>query len=118
MIERRKHQRYTIDSGPVVVHSDNIGTIENISRGGMCCTCINDEFDPESHNSVDILCSGYFCMRNLGINILKKEMTTGESVFTLFTRKCHIEFANMTEIQLAQLNDFIMTHSHAAAMPR
>ncbi|MBI5557660.1 MAG: PilZ domain-containing protein [Deltaproteobacteria bacterium] len=109
MTERRKDQRFKLtDDGHFIVHARNIGKIENISLGGLCCSCVNDIFDPHSDNTIDIRCKkDHLHLQKLGINILATEITAGKSFFNVFTRTCHLKFQEISAGQLQQLHYFI-----------
>ena len=108
MDERRKEKRYKLKDGNLVVHWTTVGNIENISRGGLCCSCINDEFSPDSYNKIDIRCPRKnFFLQDLGIKIVDKVVSSGESVFAVFTRKCHLQFEELSDEQMVLLDNFI-----------
>jgi len=112
MLERRKSQRFKVGNGHFIIHSRNVGKIEDISMGGLCCSCINEEFDPASGDKIDIRClknSAY--LENLGINILETETTSGASIFNVFTRICHLQFQKLTDDQIQQLSNFIVRNA-------
>jgi len=112
MLERRKSQRFKVGNGHFIIHSRNVGKIEDISMGGLCCSCINEEFDPASGDKIDIRClknSSY--LASLSINILETETTSGASIFNVFTRICHLKFQKLTDDQIQQLNNFILQNA-------
>lgn len=112
MLERRKSQRFKVGNGHFIIHSRNVGKIEDISLGGICCSCINEEFDPASENKIDIRCpKNNMYLEKLGINILETEITSGASIFNVFTRICHLKFQKLTEEQIHQLNNFILRNA-------
>ncbi len=109
MLERRKYQRFKLQDGHFVIHSKNIGTIENISLGGFCCSCIHEDFVPEATGTIDIFRKhpSPSALSKFNIRILQSERTPGESIFNVFMRKCHIVFENLTEEQNENLLNFI-----------
>ncbi|RJX26019.1 MAG: PilZ domain-containing protein [Desulfurivibrio sp.] len=112
MLERRKSQRFKVDNGHFIIHSRNVGKIEDISLGGLCCSCINEDFDPASEDKIDIRClKNNIFLENLGINILETETTSGASIFNVFTRICHLKFEQLSESQMHQLNNFIVQNA-------
>lgn len=52
-------------------------------------------------------------LANLGINILETEITSGASIFNVFTRICHLKFQKLTDDQFQQLNNFILQNTIA-----
>ncbi|MBU4264093.1 MAG: PilZ domain-containing protein [Proteobacteria bacterium] len=109
MLERRKSQRFKVGNGHFIIHSKNVGKIEDISMGGLCCSCINEDLDPASEDKIDIRClKNNMYLEKMGINILETEITSGASIFNVFTRICHLKFQKLTDDQRHQLNNFIL----------
>lgn len=112
MRERRNSNRYKIKKDSFIVHFRNTGNIENISLGGVLCSCINSEFDPKSFTKIDIRCKkNCFYLSNLGIQILKTKITEEKSSPHLFIRRCHLKFDNLTDIDIVRLSDFISAYA-------
>ncbi|MFZ5764922.1 MAG: PilZ domain-containing protein [Thermodesulfobacteriota bacterium] len=112
MNDRRKDQRFKLANGHFVVHSGNIGKIENISMGGLLCSCINDEHTPHPTGTLEIRClEKQTSLCELNIRILRSDIFPGESIFNVFVRKCHILFEEMSEEQHTRLIDFISSHA-------
>lgn len=111
MIERRKNQRFKLQNGNFVIHAKNIGKIEDISLGGFRCSCINEDYVPESTGTIEIRCQGHQApaLSDVNIRILKSERSAGESIFNVFVRKCHIAFEKLSEEQNEKLINFIST---------
>lgn len=108
MTERRQSHRYQLLNEPLAVHFNKIGQIENMSVGGLCCSCINDEFDPASHNKIDIRCQKVsFCLQNIGIKVLETKVRHGKSFSEIFMRRCHVKFEDLSDEEIKQLEDFI-----------
>ena len=112
MLEKRKSPRFKLGNGNFIIHSRNVGKIDDISMGGLRCSCINEEFDPASGDKINIRClKKNMYLENLGINILKTEITSGASIFNVFTRICHLKFRKLTDEQFDQLNNFILQNA-------
>jgi hypothetical protein len=80
MLERRKSQRFKLDTGQFIIHSRNVGKIEDIGMGGLCCSCINEEFDPASKDKIDIRCfKKNMYLEKLGINIVTSGIETSQN---------------------------------------
>lgn len=116
MTERRKNQRFKLRNGQFILHSRKIGKIENISLGGLCCSCVNDDFIPSPEGSIEIRCLRQSALiSDLDVRIVQSEITSGESLFNVFVRKCHIVFKSLTEEQNRNLLNFISTHAASLA---
>jgi hypothetical protein len=113
MNERRKSQRFKLkNDNNFVIHARCIGKIEDISLGGLCCTCINEDLDPASDNKIEIRCPHAFIyLANIGIDILGTKATNGASIFNLFTRTCHIKFQELKDDQTQMLHSLILSNA-------
>ena len=109
MIERRASQRFKMNDDNFVIHARNVGKIEDISLGGLCCTCINVDLDPAADDKIEIRCPNTrIHLPDIGIQILETAVTGGASIFNVFTRKCHIKFQKLTGDQLQLVHSLIM----------
>jgi hypothetical protein len=109
MVERRKSQRFKLHNDNFVIHARSIGKIEDISLGGLCCTCINDDLDPASDSRIDIRCPhALLYVPDIGIEIMETAVSGGASIFNVFTRTCHIKFQELTDDQLQQVHSLIL----------
>ncbi|MCB2181199.1 MAG: PilZ domain-containing protein [Desulfobulbaceae bacterium] len=114
MQERRKNQRFKIKKDFLIVHFNNIGRIRDISLGGMCCSCLNNEFDPKSHNKIDIRClKNNFYLQNIGVKLLSSKVIDEGEFTHLFTRKCRLQFDRLTPRETEKLTGFISENAQA-----
>ena len=57
MEDRRKHQRFELHDSCIINHSEVVGTIVDISMGGMSCTCLDQNHCHQGFlQQVDIYC--------------------------------------------------------------
>ena len=109
MIERRTSQRFKLNDDNFVIHARNVGKIEDISLGGLCCTCINVDLDPAADDKIEIRCPhARIHLANIGMQIRETTVTGGASIFNVFTRRCHIKFQGLTGDQLQLVHSLIM----------
>lgn len=115
-MERRENQRFKIKDGAFIVHFKNIGVINNISLGGVCCSCMNNDFVPSSYNSIDIRCEkNQYYIQNFDIEILATKITQISQTPEVFMRQCHIQFKNLSYDKKAELIDFISSNNASFA---
>lgn len=114
MVEQRKKKRFTLKNNPLVIHSYKIGNIKNISLEGLCCSCLNDQFEPHSQNSIDIRCHrSSFHLQNIEIKIIQTEVEHSPLFSEFYMRKCHILFEKLTNEEIEKLAQFIADNSLA-----
>lgn len=110
MEERRKHQRFKLHDSCFVNHSDVVGTILDISMGGLSCTCLDQRFcERGSLQQVDIYCRKRgMWVEDLTVKILDSETIPGMFDDEFGVRKCRIQFVQLAETQAGQLEDLIL----------
>jgi NAD-dependent DNA ligase len=110
MEERRKHQRFRLQDSCFVNHSDVVGTILDISMGGLSCTCLDQRFcEKDSLQQVDIYCRKRgMWVEELKIKILESETVPGMFDDEFGVRKCRTQFVELAEAQAGQLEDLIL----------
>ena len=115
-IERRKHRRFVVEEGVYVLlknNSSKLGQIRNISRGGLAFNYIvNGEKMHESFK-VDIFISGRgFYLKDLPSKKISDFHIKNKLPFSTFAiRKVGIQFNELTQSQLSQLDNFMREHT-------
>lgn len=101
MEERRISPRVAPAGDCIVIHSQLIGNLKNISRDGLYCTCIQESGCViDSHEEVDILCGeGNFLVQGLKVRIVKKETINGKFLRNLEIKKCRLQFEDIGKEQ-------------------
>lgn len=113
MDERRKHQRFKLADVCIIRHEKTVGTLIDISPGGLSCMCLDEgQCCQEQSTPVDIYCKKYdLCAEKIIIRVLDTGMVPGEFLKILGIRKCRAEFLQLDESQLAQVENIIVTSS-------
>ncbi|MEA1946457.1 MAG: PilZ domain-containing protein [Thermodesulfobacteriota bacterium] len=115
-VERREHKRFMVQEGIYVLlknNSSKLGQIKNISRGGLAFTYIvNGEAMHESFK-VDIFISGRgFCLKDIPSKKISDFHINNKLPFTTFAiRKVGIQFNELNQSQLSQLDNFMRDHT-------
>ncbi|MFZ5797912.1 MAG: hypothetical protein ACYCYR_12505 [Desulfobulbaceae bacterium] len=109
MEERRIAPRVAPADDCIVVHSQLIGNLKNISRDGLFCTCIQESgCIMDSHKQVDILCGGgEFLVQGLNVRIVKMETIIGKFLRNLEIKKCRLQFENVGEEQFSGIETIV-----------
>ncbi len=110
-VERRKHPRYKTKEGAVALHAGNVGRINNISLGGVSCSCtFVDSTACDKNTHLDIFFShsdNPIHLQDIPVSIASAEMSLGSVFSCLFSRRCGIQFGELTESQEDLLKEFI-----------
>lgn len=109
MEERRVSPRVQPAGDCIVVHSQLIGNLKNISRDGMYCTCIQESGCPvDSRRQIDILCGeGNFLVQGLKVRIVNMETIVGKFLRNLEIKKCRLQFEDIDEEQLCDIEKIV-----------
>ncbi len=105
--ERRKDVRYRIGEGLYTLHPEHIGSVKDISLGGMLCHCI---FASECQKEMTVSLmsnAGLSWLENIPIRIVRASVVKETPASFLFTRKCHIAFDKPAPAQQEILQRFI-----------
>lgn len=97
MEERRISPRVAPVDDCIVVHEKLIGSIRNISKEGLYCSCIQESSCAlNSRGEIDILCGeGRFLVQGLKIRIVNMERVTGKFLRNLEIKKCRLQFEDI-----------------------
>ena len=118
MVERRKHARYKVRDGFIAIpHNSRIllGKIRDISQGGLTVRYFEKKEWKCEPIEIDIVLSDVdFSLDSIPIEItydMEQNIQTPYRV--LYERQCGLKFGELTEQQVAQLNDYL--HDFAAS---
>ena len=95
---------------------DKRGPIIDISRGGLAFRYITAKNSPDRSSKLDILLPDLsFCLGFLPIRtVCDFEVTSKLAFGNTKTRRCSVQFKELTKEQIAQLDHFIENHSAEA----
>ena len=114
MHERRRHQRYFLKGNCFLAYASSVGTIYNISMGGLSCKClVKNECDKESmEKGIDILCDkAKLVAQKLPVTVLGSIVVPGKSVMDVQVRKCRVQFEQLEHDQKNQLEEIILSQA-------
>jgi len=115
MDERRKYQRFDFEDKCLIRHETVVGTVIDLSLGGLSCSCCfsnSDDCSDRRCKSVDILSiENMMWVEGLTMDIIDSEEIPGQFLDNFWVRKCRARFDNLREEQAAQLKNLI--HSYA-----
>lgn len=113
MDDRRKHQRFKLDNACIINHEKKVGTIIDISVGGLSCMCLDQGICSKGFSTqVDIYCKkGDLRAEDINIKVVDTEMVPGEFMEILGTRRCRARFSQLDDFQQTQLTEIIVKSS-------
>jgi hypothetical protein len=109
MEDRRKNPRYTLYESCIVNHSTTVGTIIDICRGGLSCSCLDHEQCSHSRpGKIDIFCKkNNYWAATLPVDVLESNTIPGKFIKEFRLRKCRMRFQELSDVQLAQIDSII-----------
>ena len=109
MEERRKHKRYPLDNVCIINHSTTVGTIIDLSLGGLSCMCLDQGTCQEGlSEKIDIYCkSNDIRVEGLDMEVLDTGKLKGKFVEDIGLRKCRAKFCELDEGKVEQLANII-----------
>ncbi len=101
MEERREFERVKPVDDCIVVHSKLIGTVWDISRGGLFCSCFQETpCGCDELKEIDILCGrGSFLVQGLKVKVVERQTRPGRFLRDFEIKKCRMQFAELREEQ-------------------
>ena len=116
ILERRKYKRLQVQNDAIAVLRpivDKRGPIIDISRGGLAFRYITAKNSPHRSSKLDILLPDLsFCLGSLPIRtVCDFEVTSKLAFGCTKTRRCSVQFRELTQEQMSQLDHFIENHS-------
>jgi len=107
--ERRKHKRYRARSGTCALNS-RVGEIIDISRGGLAFRYVDrgDWKDMPPSDLGILFGNGELCLEDVPLKVISDcAINDGINI----TRRCGVQFKELTEKQLEQLEYFIWANT-------
>ena len=123
--ERRKFTRFLAQDQAFAVlrpHFTKLGKIKDISRGGLAFEYVAHEGQKRGSSEIDILITGdRFYLPKIpskkiyNIKIGEENEISIDRFDRFETRRCGLQFGELTEEQAAQLNFFLKNHTTGTA---
>ncbi|MCL7486975.1 MAG: PilZ domain-containing protein [Desulfobulbaceae bacterium] len=109
MDDRRKNQRVRLKDGCIIHHSEIVGTVRDISMGGMSCTCLDQRgSDRDISTRGNIYCNRLeLVVEKISMKILESQILPGKFAAHLGVRKCRVLFHQLDDSQKDQLAHLI-----------
>ena len=113
MDDRRKHQRFKLDTACILSHDKSVGTVLDISVGGLSCMCLDQGKCSQGLSAkINIYCKKYdLCAEDIPLKVIGTEMVEGEFMENLGVRKCRARFRQLDKTQQAQVTNIIVKSS-------
>lgn len=115
MEEKREHQRFKLDQACIIQHQRTVGTIQDLSAGGLSCVCL-DQGDCSTGLSTTI---NIYCKKNdtrvenIKIKVLSTETMPGQFLADLGLRRCRAKFCELDDPQMTQVANIIVNSTVA-----
>lgn len=109
MEEKRIAERVKPVDDCIVVHSNKIGSIKDISSGGLYCSCFQDSTCKLGiHKEIDILCGyGKFLVKGIKVKIVESQSDAGRFLTNFEIKKCRLQFVEMADHQASGIETII-----------
>jgi c-di-GMP-binding flagellar brake protein YcgR len=112
---RRVHKRYSLDGGGfALIQTDNaeiVGSIRDISAGGICVTHINGDTSIPEHAPlvINLISENAYNDKFRGVSRWSCKEEGGFSTSMVNMKRCGIQFENLSNKMQDRLNTFIDT---------
>ncbi|MBW2567554.1 MAG: PilZ domain-containing protein [Deltaproteobacteria bacterium] len=114
LVERRKHNRFSVSKGAFVAlrpHYGKIGQVVNISMGGLAFTYMADEERPSSFELDIFLAGGSFYLQEVPFGTISDFHNDGMPLSSVKMRRMGVQFGDLSPHQVSQLEYFIQNHT-------
>ena len=113
MKDQRKHQRFVLDGTCIVQHERKVGTVINVSMGGLYCKCFGkDKCHTDRSFDVNIYCRKHeLCAEDITLQVLDSEVLPGLFAEDLGVRQCRAKFEQLEDLQRNELSNYIVRTS-------
>ncbi len=105
-LEKRGHKRFQVLDGPVLIDSDQIGTIQNISRNGLLCQCLSIGQHPRAENLCIACPAQNFCIEDIPFSTVREFINMDFFGFPTY-KLCGIRFGKLSDQQSSHLQFFL-----------
>lgn len=113
--ERRRHKRFQVTTGSCAYcrsYPGKVGQIIDVSRRGLALSYVTNKDQPFSPLELDIvLPDGSVYLNKLPCRTISDFDTDDGTTIKFATRRCGVEFGNLTDDQKFALNHFIQHYT-------
>ena len=115
MEEKREHQRFKLDQTCIIHHQRTVGTILDISVGGLSCVCLDQgECSKGISTTINIYCKNSDTRAEaIKMKVLSTETVPGQFLEELGLRRCRAKFCDLDTPQVKQVTDIIVNSTVA-----
>ncbi|MBW2566675.1 MAG: PilZ domain-containing protein [Deltaproteobacteria bacterium] len=108
-VERRKYIRFKVKGAYVILrpYDKKLGTIVDISVHGLTCDYFCGEDPSTKSTTLDIFTNGDFRLFGVPCRTISDFETLKTPLPSVRKRRCGVEFGDLTQSQISQLEDFI-----------
>jgi hypothetical protein len=114
MYDRRRHQRYLLDKSCFLTNSASVGTIIDISMGGLSCMCLEGRKcgQDSPKKGIYIFCKkATMLAQGLPVKVLDSIIVPGKFDKGLNFRKCHVKFEQLEHVQKNYVQEIILSYA-------
>ena len=116
IVERRKHKRFQVEDGAFAVltpHFAKVGQIIDMSMGGLAFSYIAEQEPSNGSFELDIFLTDHsFYLEKVPVKTISDFEIANEVAYSFTTtRRCGVEFGDLTLNQISQLEYFIRNHT-------
>ena len=114
-MERRTHKRYKVKGDALAFFGQDIGTILDISRGGISIRyTVFDQPPPPCHTLDIFFAKAHFYLPHLSVCLVDEVQTLPHSIFSsLRVNRLSMKFEALAKEQQARLEDIITNYTVA-----
>jgi hypothetical protein len=118
-VERRKHKRYQVDSGALVLlgwYYEKVGRIIDISEGGIAFRYTPPKEEQDGSNLAIVLAETNFYLDEVPTKTVTDfELADKTATASINARRCGAQFMNPTGTQKSQIEFFINNYTNREA---
>lgn len=116
IVERRKHKRFRVQDETLAVVGHKIGRIIDMSMGGLAFSYIaGREEGDESYQLSILLSEDSFNLTKVPFKTVWDVEALDVPYSSLAMRRCGVEFGDLTERQISQIEYFVENHTLGGA---
>ena len=106
--DKRKHKRYPLSDDTVAICNASIGSVLNISEGGLAIKYLKPKALPEECSALVFSGEKDFLVSELPIKIVRKEEVEVSPLNNAHTQTVGVKFNSPGPTQYAQIQQFVL----------